>query len=150
MKMKNQKVSAFLRFFNYFELFRIISKVIWLLCCLFRFFKKEEFFQTAEKDCALPCFLTSSKCTSDKLVSHIKGVFPSIILGDFDSANRTFRFSAGVTMDRYQKIEKNGHVGEGTYGVVYKAKDKQTDAIVALKVLNATTALWRHSNSTWQ
>lgn len=37
-------------------------------------------------------------------------------------------------MDRYQKIEKNGHVGEGTYGVVYKAKDKQTDAIVALKV----------------
>jgi serine/threonine protein kinase len=43
-------------------------------------------------------------------------------------------------MDRYQKIEKNGHVGEGTYGVVYKAKDKQTDAIVALKVLNVTTA----------
>jgi serine/threonine protein kinase len=43
-------------------------------------------------------------------------------------------------MDRYQKIEKNGHVGEGTYGVVYKAKDKQTDAIVALKVLDATTA----------
>ena len=42
-------------------------------------------------------------------------------------------------MDRYQKIEKNGHVGEGTYGVVYKAKDKQTDAIVALKVLRATT-----------
>lgn len=39
-----------------------------------------------------------------------------------------------INMDRYQKIEKNGHVGEGTYGVVYKAKDKQTDAIVALKV----------------
>lgn len=39
-------------------------------------------------------------------------------------------------MDRYQKIEKNGHVGEGTYGVVYKAKDKQTDEIVALKVLD--------------
>jgi serine/threonine protein kinase len=37
-------------------------------------------------------------------------------------------------MDRYVKIEKNGHVGEGTYGVVYKAKDKQTDEIVALKV----------------
>jgi serine/threonine protein kinase len=44
-------------------------------------------------------------------------------------------------MDRYQKIEKNGHVGEGTYGVVYKAKDKQTDAIVALKV--STTKLYR-------
>ena len=37
-------------------------------------------------------------------------------------------------MDRYQKIEKNGHMGEGTYGVVYKAKDKQTNDFVALKV----------------
>jgi cyclin-dependent kinase 1 len=36
-------------------------------------------------------------------------------------------------MDRYQKIEKNGHVGEGTYGVVYKAKDKHTNDFVALK-----------------
>jgi serine/threonine protein kinase len=38
-------------------------------------------------------------------------------------------------MERYQKIEKNGHVGAGTYGVVYKALDKQNnDNIVALKV----------------
>lgn len=36
-------------------------------------------------------------------------------------------------MDRYQKIEKNGSMGEGTYGVVYKAKDLQTDELVALK-----------------
>lgn len=33
-------------------------------------------------------------------------------------------------MDRYQKIEK---LGEGTYGIVYKAQNKKTGEIVALK-----------------
>jgi serine/threonine protein kinase len=33
-------------------------------------------------------------------------------------------------MERYQKLEK---IGEGTYGVVYKAKDKLTGQIIALK-----------------
>jgi cyclin-dependent kinase 2 len=33
-------------------------------------------------------------------------------------------------MDNYQKIEK---IGEGTYGVVYKARDKITGNLVALK-----------------
>lgn len=33
-------------------------------------------------------------------------------------------------MERYQKLEK---IGEGTYGVVYKAKDRITNDIVALK-----------------
>lgn len=33
-------------------------------------------------------------------------------------------------MERYQKLEK---IGEGTYGVVYKAKDRQTSNMIALK-----------------
>merc|ERR1711935_626244 len=33
-------------------------------------------------------------------------------------------------MERYEKLEKGG---EGTYGVVYKAKDRETNEIVALK-----------------
>jgi len=33
-------------------------------------------------------------------------------------------------MDKYIKIDK---LGEGTYGVVYKAKNKETGEIVALK-----------------
>eukprot|EP01038_Epipyxis_sp_PR26KG_P010090 gene10090-13562_t len=33
-------------------------------------------------------------------------------------------------MERYQKLEK---IGEGTYGVVYKAKDRVTETIIALK-----------------
>lgn len=33
-------------------------------------------------------------------------------------------------MERYQKLDK---IGEGTYGVVYKAKDRATDMIIALK-----------------
>lgn len=33
-------------------------------------------------------------------------------------------------MERYQKLAK---VGEGTYGVVYKARDRNTGDVVALK-----------------
>lgn len=38
--------------------------------------------------------------------------------------------AAYIGMERYTKIEK---IGEGTYGVVYKAQDKVTRQIVALK-----------------
>ena len=38
-------------------------------------------------------------------------------------------------MDKYIKLEKDGgNSGEGTYGVVYKAKNKKTGKLVALKV----------------
>ncbi|KAK8944775.1 hypothetical protein KSP39_PZI008445 [Platanthera zijinensis] len=37
---------------------------------------------------------------------------------------------AGDQMDQYEKVEK---IGEGTYGVVYKARDKLTNETIALK-----------------
>jgi len=33
-------------------------------------------------------------------------------------------------MEKYHKLEK---IGEGTYGIVYKAKDKKTGELLALK-----------------
>jgi|TARA_B100000405_G_C16686109_1_gene411083 cyclin-dependent kinase 2 len=35
-----------------------------------------------------------------------------------------------ASMDNFEKVEK---IGEGTYGVVYKARDRRDDAVVALK-----------------
>ena len=54
--------------------------------------------------------------------------------------------SRTAIMDRYQRIGVNGNtsanmLGEGTYGIVYKAKDRQTDEVVALKVVKATDIL---------
>jgi len=39
-------------------------------------------------------------------------------------------------MNKYERIEK---IGEGNYGVVYKAKDKQTNQWVALKKIRLET-----------
>jgi len=39
-------------------------------------------------------------------------------------------------MDNFQKIEK---LGEGTYGIVYKAKDLCTGKMVALKKIRLDT-----------
>lgn len=43
---------------------------------------------------------------------------------------RSLCCSPSPSPSRYEKIEK---LGEGTYGVVYKAKDKARDVFVALK-----------------
>lgn len=37
-------------------------------------------------------------------------------------------------MHRYERLEKNTQLGEGTYGIVYKARDTETNKYVALKV----------------
>jgi serine/threonine protein kinase len=39
-------------------------------------------------------------------------------------------------IDRYEKLE---NIGEGTYGVVYKARDTQTGEICALKKIKLET-----------
>jgi len=39
-------------------------------------------------------------------------------------------------MEAFQKLEK---IGEGTYGVVYKAMDKETGRTVALKKIRLDT-----------
>ena len=41
-----------------------------------------------------------------------------------------FAVKSAIAMERYQRLEK---IGEGTYGQVYKAKDRISDTIVALK-----------------
>ena len=47
-------------------------------------------------------------------------------------------------MERYLKLEK---VGEGTYGVVYKSKDRGTGEIVALKKIRLEAEV---SSVTWE
>ena len=37
-----------------------------------------------------------------------------------------------MTSQRYERVEK---IGEGTYGTVFKAKDRETGDIVALKIV---------------
>lgn len=52
---------------------------------------------------------------------------------------QTVESNQGTTQslaNRYDKLEK---IGEGTYGVVYKAKDKKTEQIVALKKIRLET-----------
>jgi serine/threonine protein kinase len=50
-------------------------------------------------------------------------------------------------MENYVIIEKEGkNSGEGTYGVVYKAKDKRTGGFVVLKV---SKSIFAYSQMLW-
>lgn len=44
----------------------------------------------------------------------------------------------GVNVDDFLKIEK---IGEGTYGVVYKGKNKKTGELVAMKKIRLAVLL---------
>lgn len=44
-----------------------------------------------------------------------------------------------ISMENFRKIEK---IGEGTYGVVYKAQDKTTGQLVALKKIRLDTCVY--------
>ena len=49
---------------------------------------------------------------------------------------KVVKCAVSVVMENFQKIEK---IGEGTYGVVYKARDKLTGQFVALKKIQLET-----------
>ena len=44
-----------------------------------------------------------------------------------------------TSKNRLDRFEKQSKLGEGTYGVVYKAKDKATNELYALKKIRLTS-----------
>lgn len=53
-----------------------------------------------------------------------------------DSDSDFSSFSSSSDIDKYHKLK---HLGEGTFGVVYQAIDKETNEIVAIKKIKQTT-----------
>ncbi|XP_059125812.1 cyclin-dependent kinase 3 isoform X3 [Peromyscus eremicus] len=57
---------------------------------------------------------------------------------DLNVQTRSVSLGSSTDMDAFQKVEK---IGEGTYGVVYKAKNKETGQLVALKKIRLDVLL---------
>ena len=64
------------------------------------------------------------------LITNKNDTGPPVIIVERNKSPHLARSNFISIMERYQKMEK---IGEGTYGVVYKAKDRVSGEIVALK-----------------
>jgi hypothetical protein len=64
-----------------------------------------------------------------------------VSVGSVGTVGGSLSAASVVGMERYRKVEKNGSLGSGAYGVVYKAIDIVTQRFVALKVDSFPAAL---------
>ena len=77
------------------------------------------------------CHISSRACSFAKILKKRgkKGRRESESFGQEKSTSMSIKASSGYVHD-YEKIEK---IGEGTYGVVFKARNKKTGKLAALK-----------------
>jgi serine/threonine protein kinase len=76
---------------------------------------------------ACPANLGSNMFFSENLALNRNKIILFIII---KTVKMIMDSSGGNEVERYQRISK---IGEGTYGVVYKARDKISNEIVAVK-----------------
>jgi len=62
--------------------------------------------------------------------------FLSILTGDWNEINETDRFGKCRSVTEFEKLNR---VGEGTYGIVYRARDTKSNKSVALKKMRLET-----------
>lgn len=78
-----------------------------------------------------PDFFQSPLPETDTLFFRGSRCFSPLVLSKVRARSRCVRLSSLAVMERYTKQEK---AGQGTYGVVYKSWDNETNEFVALKV----------------
>ena len=73
----------------------------------------------------------------------------SVLVRHFYVICRVWCVACEISMENFKKLEK---IGEGTYGVVYKAKNIKTGALVALKKirLDVYVTNWSAEFRTWK